>query len=418
MDPIGTRIALSASGAGGIEPTTFWRTDQLDTDFRDSGSSTNGLFESALDSNGNLYAVGTYNDYSGAFIFKLDAYGVTQWAKKITGLIRLQHAFVYGSNLIAVGEARDTDWKLFWIKLDFSGNVVAQKHFGESGVDYDGGSWFHGAMDSSGNVCIALNYTNGNIGYISINSSGTLNHTKNISGASSFFNLCTGICPDSSGNILVSGYLRSTSNSKTHAFIRKYNSSGTLQWTQWVGDGANFAQCYGLAIDTSDNVWVVFSLSGVRMQKYNSSGTFQAAYTGISSSTLGYVFDSQDNLWVRTSGSNIYKYNSSLVGQYRFYFPDNSVPKDGITVDHTLNVYTFTSSSGYIYSLPADGSLQNTSGQNWTYSTYSISSLSSSTQLSSTAYPQSISDSLRSTVTTNTSYTVTSITPTITPDYI
>jgi len=105
------------------------------------------------------------------------------------------------------------------------------------------------------------------------------------------FDEAIGVATDSSGNVYVvggtKGNLNGISNSgRTDAFVIKFNSSGTKQWTKklgtWQNDLAN-----GVATDSSGNVYVTGDTYGgldgntnagnsdLFVVKYNSSGTKQ-----------------------------------------------------------------------------------------------------------------------------------------------
>ena len=75
-----------------------------------------------------------------------------------------------------------------------------------------------------------------------------------------------GLAVDSSDNIYVTGHtnggLDSNTNSGGHdIFLVKYNSSGTKQWTQQFGSSENDFGL-GVTVDSSDNIYITGYTSG------------------------------------------------------------------------------------------------------------------------------------------------------------
>jgi len=208
------------------------------------------------------------------------------------------------------------------------------------------------ATDSSGNVYVTgVTYGgldgNTNAGYndlfvVKYNSSGTKQWTKQ--NGSDMYDEARGVATDSSGNVYVvggtKGNLNGISNSgRTDAFVIKFNSSDTKQWTKklgtWQNDLAN-----GVATDSSGNFYVTgFTyqhLDGntsagnadLFVVKYNSSGKKQWTKqlgTSKHDRARGVATDSSRNVYVtgdtyggldnNTSAGNadlfVVKYNSS-----------------------------------------------------------------------------------------------------------
>jgi hypothetical protein len=86
-----------------------------------------------------------------------------------------------------------------------------------------------------------------------------------------------GIAVASSGNV----YFGASGNTPLISAIAKYDSSGTRQWIRSYS-GAGRCICYGLTIDSSENVYVIFEYrssgsgnNNTAIVKYNSSGTLQ-----------------------------------------------------------------------------------------------------------------------------------------------
>jgi len=93
---------------------------------------------------------------------------------------------------------------------------------------------------------------------IKFNSSDTKQWTKKLGTAQN--DLANGVATDSSGNFYVTGFTYqhldgNTSAGNADLFVVKYNSSGTKQWTNQLGTSSN-DKANGVATDSSGNVYV------------------------------------------------------------------------------------------------------------------------------------------------------------------
>ena len=176
---------------------------------------------------------------------------------------------------------------------------------------------------------------------LNYNSSGTKQWTKQL--GTEEYDEARGVAADSSGNVYVvggtKGRLNGISNSgRTDAFMIKYNSSGTRQWTKQLGSASTDA-ANGVATDSSGNVYVAGVTYGgldgnskgnsdLFVVKYNSSGTKEWTKqlgTEEYDEARGVATDSSGNVYLtggtkggldgNTSAGNtdlfVVKYNSS-----------------------------------------------------------------------------------------------------------
>jgi hypothetical protein len=117
-----------------------------------------------------------------------------------------------------------------------------------------------------------------------------------------------GTAVDSVGNVYVGGYYRRTltlggnsygglANDGWEGFLAKFDPSGNIIWSKQLGPNGALTQVFGVAVDTSDNVYVSGSFGGgsvdfgsgstvspvgqrdIFVAKYNSSGAYQFAKT-------------------------------------------------------------------------------------------------------------------------------------------
>jgi len=266
---------------------------------------------------------------------------------------------------------------LFVVKYNSSGTKQWTKQLGSSSSDFANGV----ATDSSGNVYVAgvtyggldgnSNKDNSDLFVVKYNSSGTKQWTKQY--GTDRYDEARGVATDSSGNVYVvggtKGNLNGISNSgRTDAFVIKFNSSGTKQWTKnlgtWQNDLAN-----GVATDSSGNFYVTgFTYQDMDgntsagnadffVAKYNSSGTKQWTKqlgTSKHDRARGVATDSSGNVYVtgdtyggldgNTNAGNsdlfVVKYNSSGTKQWTKQMGSSSRDYDyGVATDSSRNVY-------------------------------------------------------------------------------
>ena len=155
----------------------------------------------------------------------------------------------------------------------------------------------------------------------------------------------------------------------TDIFLLKYNSSGTKQWVkQLEGSSKSFDNAQGLAVDSSDNIYVAGFTNGgldgntssgkhdILLVKYNSSGSKQwLQQFGSSNNDMGLEVnvDSKANIYVTgkseggldgntNSGKNdifLVKYNSSGTKQWTQQLGTPTFDEgNGVAVDSSDNI--------------------------------------------------------------------------------
>lgn len=235
------------------------------------------------------------------------------------------------------------------MKLTSSGAISWQRQLGNTGAgveDYGAGI----VVDSSGNTYAAgySKVTSASVIDLQLtkyNSSGSIQWQVTLGSSATPDTFGYSIALDSANSFLyVAGRITNTDK----PFVAKYNLSGVLQWQESVGSGQ---ASYGVALDSSGNVYVTGQFSGASTYfttiKLNSSGAIQwQTRFGNNSSGRGITLDSSSNIFVAGKASAvsglIAKYNSSGVLQWA-----RTLGNGGLTV---ITFYSVTlDSAGNIY---------------------------------------------------------------------
>ena len=246
-----------------------------------------------------------------------------------TGLSNGTFAQPYGNAVDSAGNVYITDAFNNRIqKFDSNGNFITK--WGTRG--YDSGQFnapIGIAIDSSDNVYVTEAYNNR---VQKFDSSGTFitkwssneldsyGAPQNGGGNGEFYNP-TGIAIDSSDNV----YVADTSNhriqkfSSTGAFITKWGSTdyGSYGGSNPGSGNGEFSYPGGISIDSSNNIYVADNQND-RIQKFTSTGTFvqnigsSGSNNGQLNKPTGIAIDSSNNMYVAdTDNMRIQKFNSS-----------------------------------------------------------------------------------------------------------
>jgi hypothetical protein len=238
----------------------------------------------AVDGSGNVYCAGGTTGSLGeanggggnsdAFVMKLNSSGQVQWITQLGAVTA-----VPGGNTSQNDQCNA-------VAVDGSGNVYcAGETFGSLG-EANGGSKdaFVMKLNSSGQVQWITQ-----LGAV----------TAVPGGDTSTWDYCSGVAVDGSGNVYCAGAtfggsLGEASGGIVDAFVMKLNSSGQVQWITQLGavtavpggDTSQDDRCYGVAVDSSGNVYCGGNTSGslgeanggnydAFVMKLNSSGQVQ-----------------------------------------------------------------------------------------------------------------------------------------------
>ncbi len=188
-------------------------------------------------------------------------------------------------------------------------------------------------VDSSNNVYITGRsvWTQANYGYCTIKYDTSGNSLWTNRYDSGGMDEAYGIAVDSSDNIYVTG------NSSNNYCTIKYTSSSIAIWTNFYDSGGDDT-AYGVAVDSSDNIYVTGQSGTI---KYNSSGL--ALWTNIIAYGNGVAVDSSDNFYVTGALNTNYRtVKFSPIGLSLWIKSYNGGGDDtayGVAVDSSDNIY-------------------------------------------------------------------------------
>ena len=255
-------------------PLTLW-SQQIGTSEQD------GAIGIAVGAAGNIYITGyTEGDLGGpnqggydAFVVKCNSDGAVQWTRQIG-----TSAGDCGTGIAVDGNGNSyiTGWTsgdlggpyqggltdAFVVKYDSGGTVQWSRQIGTSSSEEAYGI----AVDGTGNIYIT-GETWGNLGgpnqgvsdafVVKYDSGGTVQWTRQI--GSSSYDDAYGIAVDGSGNSYITGStygdLGGLNQGWRDAFDVKYDNGGTQQWARQVGTAAD-DRAYGIALDGSGNRYI------------------------------------------------------------------------------------------------------------------------------------------------------------------
>jgi hypothetical protein len=273
-------------------------------------SSDDVMYGIAADANGNVYATGyTFGALEGAnagnidaFIRSYDGNGTHRWTRQFgtsnsdiaNGIATDANGNVYATGYTngALEGANAGSNDAFIRSYDSNGTHRWTRQFGSSNSDIAHGV----ATDADGNVYAtgysagALEGTNaGGADAFIISYDGTGTHRWTRQFGTSDTELALGITTDANGNVYATGYtdgaLEGASAGGTDAFVRTYDSDGTLRWTRQFGTSSGEI-ARGITSDSKGNVYATGETHGALegsnagdsdafIRSYDSDGTLR-----------------------------------------------------------------------------------------------------------------------------------------------
>ena len=272
-----------------------------------------GAFAVAVDGSGNVYVAGTtYGALAGshagasdAFVRKFDAKGAIVWTQQFgtstdeqgNGIAVDGSGNVYVTGRTFGGSSNGG----FVRKLDASGTTLWARPFGDAAETPAAV-----AVDGSGNSYVAgTTYPNGQASgeafVRKFDASGTVSWTQQFGGPSE--DEAMAVAVDGSGNSYVAGYTYGLTSDAGHrdGFVRKFNSSGVALWTRQFGT-AESDEVGAARVDGSGNLY----LAGT------SNGGLGGSVTGTADAFVRKFDPSGATLWTKQVGTSGYDYCSGL----------------------------------------------------------------------------------------------------------
>ncbi len=240
----------------------------------------------AVDSLGNVYISGyTYTDLAGtsaggqdAYLIKFDSLGNHLWSEQIgtssgdqswsVAVDGTGNAYISGRTAGSLGRPNVGSQDAFLVKYDSSGNLLWSQQIGTSEWDQSMGV----TTDNTGNLYIGGS-TRGNLGgpdngdmdvfLTKIDSSGNELWSRQI--GTSDLDRGWSVAVDGAGNIFISGDtegdLGGPNTGNKDAFLAKFDSSGSLLWTQQIGS-TQLDQSWTVTVDGSGNAYITGQTRG------------------------------------------------------------------------------------------------------------------------------------------------------------
>ena len=311
-------LALTTTANAALNQDWIKQSSQPDSDYN-TGVST--------DNSGNSYVTGNYNDRTTRgnpdavenYIYKYNANGNLQWARKVntlgddisTGISTDSSGNSYITGFSDGYNANHGRTRTFLSKIDTYGYTTWTRQLSSRGSDISTDV----SIDNNGNSYIT-GYTDGDLdgtnagGYDAFiakyNTHGNLAWTKQL--GTSGNDVSNDIATDNSGNSYITGNTDDTNTGRRNAFIAKYDTNGNFAWKKQL-DSARGSSSKGIATDNSGNSYIT---------GYINDGTNPGDHV---SAFIAKYDTNGDLAWTKQLGSSS---------------TDNS---NGVSIDNSGNIY-------------------------------------------------------------------------------
>jgi uncharacterized delta-60 repeat protein len=229
-----------------------------------AGGNTHVYRSVATDSSNNIYAAGYSYPAGGTgpdlLLVKTDPLGAVIWQRLVIGAAsEVGHSVavdsadnIYITGYSTSGASQSIDFIL--VKYSPVGDIIWQKLVGGNSVDIS----YAVTVDSENNLILAGQGFTGLGGYdysvSKLDSDGVQIWQRVIGGNAD--DTLRSVAVDSQDDIYIFGYSKSPPAQNANMLLVKYSSAGEVQWGRLLG-GYNFEQGNGIAIDASDDIYLV-----------------------------------------------------------------------------------------------------------------------------------------------------------------
>ncbi|TVR97545.1 MAG: hypothetical protein EA416_00535 [Trueperaceae bacterium] len=286
---VGDALTLTATVdvADGVSDAVAWESSDETVAVIDGVGTVTGLSAGVTE----VTATSTVDPgKSDTIALTVDPLGALRWTRQFgtssddeaLGVASDAHGNVYavGSTVGALEGANAGSYDAFVRSFDSAGVVRWTRQFGTENSDIAAGV----ATDASGNVYVtgrtfgALEGSNAGASDAfvrSFDSGGTLRWTRQFGTGS--VDAALGVATDANGNVYIAGFtlgsLQGTNAGGADAFVRSYDGEGTLRWTRQFGTSSDDI-AFGVAADASGHIYVAGRTAGAL--EGSSAGNFDA----------------------------------------------------------------------------------------------------------------------------------------------
>jgi len=289
-------------GSGGDYATVKYNsagTEQWVARYDGPASANDGAYAIALDDAGNVYVTGssegsgTFRDYA---TVKYNPSGTEEWVARYDGpgnYLDVAKAIAIDDSGNVYVTGRSVGSGIYWdyATVKYSSTGVQQWVARYDGPAYEDDRAHTIAVDGSGNVYVTggIRSSRGDYDYATIkyNSVGNQQWVARYNGPGNDWDVATSIALDDAGNVYVTGWSFGSGTNYDYATI-KYNSAGEEQWVaRYDGPASNWDDATAIAIDGEGNTYVtggsgIYPTFDYATVKYSSTGVQQwvARYDG------------------------------------------------------------------------------------------------------------------------------------------
>ena len=256
------------------------------------------LFDAVTDASGNVYVCGSgraSGSINYGYVAKYNASGVLQWQRKLSGAKSISFrklAVDSSGDVFAVGDYTDTKTTALLVKYSSGGSIQWQRVISHASNSLTGPTGL--SFDASGNLYFGVEHTITPVSdswnmVIKCNGSGVF-QSRYATRVGTSTNRVHGTAVDAVGNIYACG---ETTTSGVPGIQRpciyKLNSSGALQWHRWFSGDTSFQFLTGLTL-SGDAVHLYAAGTKYLFKFLASDGSlvWQRSLTGPASAAAGF----------------------------------------------------------------------------------------------------------------------------------
>src|SRR2546426_3698514 len=283
---------------------------QVELGTRQFGTRGNDIaYSAAVDRAGNIYITGSTTGAfpeqnllgnGGTFLRKYDSGGNELWTRQF-GQSYDAASSVAVDNSGNVYVAGQTLFDAFLSKYDSGGNELWTRQFGTASFD----AAYSVAVDNNGNIFVAGRSGNDDAFLCKYDADGNQKWLQQFGGL--LVDIAYSVSVDGAGNAYVAGLMgqllptESGPQKDYDAFLRKYDSAGSVVWSRQIGGSPwtaswSIERAYSVVVDNAGNVYVAGEINGGVLPGQTNSGGWLDAF-------LRKYDPTGNELWTRQFGT-------------------------------------------------------------------------------------------------------------------